>query len=123
MHNPPTQFVAWVWYLAGAFIMLILKCVKSVAFEQGKGINTWVSLKSWFLENSRDNITSWATTVGVVWIIGALYIQRVNWSMIDFFNIVPVDESLAFFLGAVMEIIAPNVAKYLISKISAGLGV
>ncbi len=113
----------WTFYLLGAFLALAWKWARycyigRVFCSPGKKIRQ-ASLE-WFFEVSQENLVSWATTVGIVWCLGAIYIDRIvnPAALTD----IPVEECFAFLLGTLLEFIAPNIVKWIVSKIPGASG-
>jgi hypothetical protein len=69
----------------------------------------------WFFENSVDNASSWTATIGGVWVIGSIYINRIV-SIVGLTDL-PVHASIAFLLGSLFEVTVPNVIKWITSKL------
>lgn len=107
------QIAAWFWYLLAALLTLLWKFVVEVRADMKK--NSWPftrAVSNWFFEDSNDNRVSWFVTVGVVWCLGAVYIDlRGQGGIFSFVDTVPMHNAIAFFLGGAMEMIAPAAAK------------
>jgi len=110
---------AWAFYLAGAVLTLGWKLVRYLRHEKKNGVPAREAFAEWVLEDSVENTVSWTTTVGFVWVFGVVYIERIGF--LDFINVVPVHNSIAFFFGGLMELVAPQVAKQLCSWVMAHL--
>jgi hypothetical protein len=104
-----SHFAAWTWYLIGAVITLLWKLVRYLRTNKRNGIPVWEAFGTWVFEDSLDNTISWTTTIGAVWVFGSIWIEKV-WD-IGIITSVPVHNSLAFFFGGLMELVAPEVAK------------
>lgn len=105
----------WFFYILGFSLTLLFKWVKAVYLGKKQGKTTKQVTTEWFFEPSADNASSWISTIGGVWIVGSIYINRIvsiAW-LTDF----PVHDSIAFFLGAIFEVTVPNIVKWLTSKI------
>ena len=100
---------AWAFYLAGAVLTLLWKLVRYIRAETAKGDSIGQAAAEWFFEDSLDNTISWTTTIGAVWLFGSIWIEHV-WD-IGIITSVPVSNSIAFFFGGVMELLAPELAK------------
>ena len=101
---------AWFFYLLGALLTLAWKFVRYIHASKGHGDDFKKATMEWFFEDSIDNTVSWVTTIGAVWTFGAVYINRVVvfW---DWLNVIPVENSIAFFFGGLMELLAPTITK------------
>ena len=110
----------WMFYLAGAFLALFWKyfswvyvgvCRKKQSFA--------ASSREWLELTTIDSKVSWIATAAFVWVIGTVYIQQigVSWFLGGFLSGVPVVNSIAFALGAVVEYSAPAALKWIVSKI------
>ena len=116
-----TKGFAWMFYLLGAALTLLWKMVRYVHEEKKKGRRAKDAIAQWFLEDSIENTTSWCVTIGLVWTLGAIYISlRDNAGIFNWISVIPLHNALAFSLGGLMELIAPEVAKnimgWLVSK-------
>lgn len=108
----------WIWYLLGAFLTLIWKWGRYCLIgRRSLAKPLRMSTREWFLERSRENAVSWITTIGFVWALGVLYIDRVTWGMVAWMNDIPVVDAYAFLLGSIAELAAPAAAKWAVSKI------
>lgn len=110
----------WVAYLFAALATLAGKLIIYVRAGKKMGKPAGKCIKEWFLENSRQNIASWVATIGFVWGIGAVYIDRVvslAGILGQVFDAIPVHASFALVLGYVAEMVAPNAAKWFISQL------
>jgi hypothetical protein len=105
----------WIAYLAGAILTLAYKYFRYLYTSRKSGVPARQATLEWFLEPSRDNAVSWAVTIGAVWLCGSLYIDKAM--NITGLSELPVLDSMAFLLGAMMETTAPAVAKWLASKL------
>ena len=106
----------WIAYLFGAFLALFSKWgfwVHAGKFKYQKDV--WTSTKEWFSIILLSEKVSWATTVGIVWVVGAVYIDKATF-LWDWLKIVPLDDSIAFLFGTLMEYIAPNAVKWVVTK-------
>ena len=105
----------WFFYLLGAFLTLAWKWAKYCYQNPTRSLrqNSIV----WFFEDSKENYVSWVTTIGIVWALGVSYITHVEWMMAGFFTAIPVQDGFAFFLGSLMELMAPATIKWIISKL------
>ena len=113
---------AWAFYLLGAALTLAWKCLRYVRAEKKKGRAAHDALAEWFLEDSMANTVSWTTTVGFVWVFGTIYVElRAESGIFSFINVIPLQNSIAFFLGGLMELVAPQVAKQLCAWVMAHL--
>jgi len=116
----------WIAYFAGAGLVLVSKLVRYLGQSKAHGSSVSGSLKEWFLEPSSNNFASWLATVGVVWVVGYLYINQ----LADFTGItgkvvdkIPIAAPVAFLFGCVAEIIAPNVFKWIMAALKSRLNV
>lgn len=139
-HDPTIAGHKWEWaaYITAALLTLAYKYLRYhwvsyrewVATEKLRqgvertgdltGAIAWSWLKTsagWFFDGSADNVTSWITTIGVVWVAGVSYINRLDWLLGDFSQKVPVHASIAFLLGGLMEMLAPAIAKAVVAKL------
>lgn len=113
---------AWAFYLLGAFLTLGWKLLRYVRAEKKKGRAAHDAVAEWFLEDSAENTISWTTTIGFVWVFGTLYVElRAESGVFSFINVIPLQNSIAFFLGGLMELVAPQVAKQVCAWVLARL--
>jgi len=108
----------WIMYLLGAIAALAWKWQKYCYESKGGGISFWKASREWFELETAESRASWIITFGVVWVIGATYIERLNFDMlfIGALSVIPRHVSIAFLLGAVSEITAPAIGEWLVGK-------
>lgn len=105
----------WAAYLTGAVLTLLYKYLRYLYVARKNGVPARQATLEWFLEPTTENRVSWAVTVGAVWVGGSIYIDRAL--EVTGLSQLPVLDSVAFLLGAMMETTAPAVAKWLASKL------
>jgi hypothetical protein len=105
----------WISYITGALLTLAWKLGRYVYMQRKQGVAAHTTIMDWFFEDSTDNTVSWVATIGAVWIIGSAYVSQGE--LLGISLSLPLDCSVAFFLGGMMEMIAPNVAKYVVQKV------
>jgi len=126
-HTTSAHRAEWAAYLGAAWLTLGYKFAKYLydnrklwmaahggAEDTGDVLKPWPMRRAvfqWFFEGSAGNAVSWITTVGVVWVGGYLYLSS---SLMD---TLPVHPSIAFLLGSLAEMTAPEVSKYLVGKV------
>ena len=97
------------------------KLIRYVRESKKHGDTTAKAIGEWFFEDSVDNTVSWVTTIGAVWVFGSIYIDRVA-AWWDWMSAIPVANSIAFFFGGLMEIVAPvvvkNITKWVLDKLA-----
>jgi len=108
----------WIMYLLGALLALAWKWQRYCYEAKGRSIPFWQASREWFELETFESKTSWLITVAVVWVIGAVYIDRLDFEWIATLAILPEHVSVAFLLGIVAEMIAPAIGKRIINKIS-----
>jgi hypothetical protein len=110
------SFMEWASYLGGALLALAYKYARYLHIGSRRRVG-WKKLTlEWFFDPCKQNAASWVTTVGVVWIIGSLYIDRMDWDIgRNFLKTLPIQSSVAFTLGSMMEFVAPNITKRFIA--------
>lgn len=114
----------WVFYLAGAVLTLAWKWQRYCYESKGKGIPFWKASGQWWEFTTAGSQVSWIATVGVVWLIGSFYIDKVglDWLTGDtrkLFEGIPLNASTAFLVGGMAELLSPMLAKKLLSKFNA----
>lgn len=114
-----TNKSAWLFYLLGAVLTLGWKLIRYCRHEKARNVPVRQLMREWFLEPTKENALSWLTTIAVVWAFGSAYIGRVNILQSEFLKSIPVNDSFAFLFGTMMEIWAPNAAKFILSKLPA----
>ena len=109
-------------YLAGAVLVLALKLLFYVYNSSKFGKKWHQSLAEWFFEKSGNNAVSWVATIGIVWLIGSAYIDRIGLDWIlgehlqEKLQELPVINSMAFVLGCFAEYLAPSALKKLMNR-------
>ena len=109
------MYEEWSAYLAGALLTLAWKFARA----RLNSTQSWREfLIDWFFSPGLDNTVSWVTTVGLVWVIGVMYISRtVVWAPAGYIAGLPLHSSIAFLLGSILEFVAPNATKWAVEKI------
>lgn len=109
----------WLWYLAGAICCLLWKWQRYCYESRGHGISFWKASREWFELHTFGSQASWVATIGVVWVIGAVYVDRVGveWMFDGILKFIPVHVSFAFLLGVLAELSAPAAVKWLATKL------
>jgi hypothetical protein len=109
----------WILYLLGALLCLVWKWQRFCYESKGRGLPFWKASRAWFELVTFGSRISWAVTIGFVWVIGVVYIERVgvDWMFDGLFSRIPVHISFAFLIGALAELTAPAAAKWIASKI------
>lgn len=107
----------WLCYLLGAALTLLYKWARYVWVGKTQGKSMKVATAEWFFDPSVSNTASWITTIGVVWVLGSAYIDGVVWLFGDYFKSIPVEKSIAFLLGSLIEMLAPASVKWIVSKL------
>jgi len=112
----PTTF-AWIFYLSAAVLTLVWKWAKWC--HTGKKLKKPVLLSTheWFDIGLFEDKISWITTIFVVWLFGALYIDKVTWLFPEYFSAIPIHPAIAGLFGSIMEFAAPAATKFVINKI------
>jgi len=107
----------WLAYWIGAIAALAWKWVRWCLIGDCEYNKSWrQSTKEWFSLALREEQVSWVVTVGIVWVVGAVFVQRIEIDL-DLLKYVPVHYSTAFLLGSLMEFVVPAVFKWLLSKL------
>lgn len=109
----------WAAYFMAALLTLIGKLIRYVQEGKRNGKTVKQSICEWFFEGTRENLFSWIATVGIVWVLGVLYIERLvdaTGILGTVFSTIPVHVSGAVLLGYLAETLAPNFLKWVISK-------
>jgi hypothetical protein len=109
------MFQLWLCYFLGALLSLGDKLRKYLSEGSRRGKTLRESLREWFFECSSDNVVSWGSTIGVVWLFGYYYIYKIDAETFGFDHL-PYAAPSAFLLGVLAEYWAPDVAKLILSK-------
>lgn len=109
----------WLWYLAGAAATLIWKWQRHGYESRGRGIPFWKASREWFELVTFGSKMSWAVTIGIVWVVGAVVVEKTGsaWLFGGALLDMPVAPPFCFLLGALCEMTVPALAKWLCSKI------
>lgn len=105
----------WFFYLLGFVGTLMFKLAKAIYLGRKEGKNIRKVSLDWFFCPTLENASSWTATIGGVWVIGSIYINRIV--SIAGLTDLPVHASIAFLLGAIFEVTVPNIVKWITSKI------
>ncbi len=101
----------WIAYIAAALMVLVYKYERYV--YQNRHRPRGEVTAEWFFENSADNASSWVATIGIVWMLGYLYVGQ----LVNLIPNIPVHPSIAFALGGLAEFIAPPVARLITATV------
>lgn len=105
----------WLSYFLGFSLTLLFKWAKAVRAGKAQGKTMKQVTLDWFFEPSLENGSSWTATIGGVWVLGSVYINR----LVDVVGLtdLPTHESIAFLLGSIFEVTVPNMVKWMVSKL------
>lgn len=105
----------WIAYFAG-FILTLAWKLASAIYQGNKQGKPWrQTTLEWFLEPSLSNASSWTATIGGVWLLGSIYINRIV--EVTGLSNLPLDTGLAFFMGTIFEFTVPAITKWVVAKI------
>lgn len=105
----------WIAYFLGFGLTLLFKWGKAVYMGAKQNKSIGKTTVEWFFEPSLENASSWTATIGGVWVLGSIYINRIV--NVAGLSSLPVDASIAFFLGTIFEFTVPNLVKWAVAKI------
>lgn len=116
------NIAGWCWYLFGAFVTLVWKWQRYCYESKGRGVPFWEASKDWFEFITCKAKVSWAATLGVVWAIGSVVVDKVGaaWLFGGVFLEMPVAPPFLFAAGAISEMTVPGFAKWIYSQIFKG---
>lgn len=109
--------INWISYFVGALLILSSKLIRYVAGAGKNGKTKKQAILEWFFEDTNSNYSSWITTIGAVWLGGYLYINQVESFLGQALPKIPVAAPVSFVLGCLMEMVAPNIVKLVVSKL------
>lgn len=118
MNGHPSE---WISYLSGAVLTLAYKLGRTIYYEKKQGKETKAIVLDWFFAVTADNGASWVGTIGGVWVVGSVYIQRFGFPNLEWLLAIPIVDSFAFFLGCVAELTVPSFAKWIVKKFPGGV--
>lgn len=112
----------WFWYLFGALVTLAWKWQRYCYESKGKGISFGDASKEWFELVTLKSRVSWGATMGVVWALGTVIVDKVgaSWLFGGVFMDMPVAPPFLFTAGALSEMTVPSFAKWIYSRIFNG---
>lgn len=108
----------WACYLLAVALTLAWKLIRYIRAQKAQCVPARRAAWNWFFEGSAENAVSWITTAGVIWVVADCYMRRVEF-LGGWLQSIPIEKSIAFLLGSVVEIAAPNAAKWILSKLPA----
>lgn len=88
----------WITYFIAVFLVCALYIIRYIRAQKAAGIpasKAWINL---VLETNLADGTTWVGTLGVVWLLGAVYIDRVP-MVSDWLASAPHHPALAFVVG------------------------
>jgi|WetSurMetagenome_2_1015567.scaffolds.fasta_scaffold467385_2 hypothetical protein len=106
----------WCYYAAGALAALLWKFLSYYRVNRKLGKDFLQCADEWIFEKSTENAISWIATILVVWAAGVTYIGDVTFMISDWLGKIPDHPAFAALFGCVMEYVAPNGFKWLLSK-------
>lgn len=104
-------------YFLGAVITLFSKYITYITYQDKEGDSLLKSTMDWFFEPSLNNASSWIATLAGVWLGGAIYIEKIPLPYVDSLFDLPLNYGICFFLGVVMEAVAPFITKFVVNKL------
>jgi len=107
----------WTFYLFGAVLALAMKWFRWTYNGSKQGKTVKESTLEWFAVDLLEDRVSWITTIGVVWVFGVVYLNRVPFLWMNWIQSIPIEESIAFLFGSMMEWVAPAVVKWVVAKL------
>jgi len=105
----------WFAYFLGFGLTLLYKWGRFVYEGRRDKKSIKQSTLDWLLEPSKENAASWTATIGGVWVLGSIYINRIV--EVSGLTSLPIDNGIAFFLGTIFEFTVPNLVKWFVGKI------
>ena len=109
--------VAWFFFF-GALLTLAWKLIRCIRYEKTKGVSAKDALMDWFFSPTQDNAVSWVTTLGLIWCVGTIYINKITLSFLpDWADDIPVRIPFAFFMGSLAEWFAPDILKFVMGTL------
>ena len=109
----------WIAYLAGSLLTDAGALMRYVRQRKKAGVPTKTAAAEYFVERSMENGVEWATTVGVVWAGGVIYIERVGPFLFGaLLGQIALHPAFAFLLGGVLTLSVPAIFRILTSKIA-----
>lgn len=110
----------WVYFTA-AGVTLLAKLYRYVGNRALYGESLGKAVKTWFAEKTAENLVSWLATGLIVWVAGYLFIERAielkGWAG-EIISYLPVSAPTVALAGCLAEIIAPNVMKCILKKLT-----
>ena len=107
-----------LFFVVGALLTLGWKLVRCVRYEKTQGVKAKDALLDWFFSPTQDNAVSWVTTLGLIWCVGSIYINKITLSFLpDWADDIPVRIPFAFFIGSAAEWLAPDILKAVIGTL------
>jgi hypothetical protein len=112
--------IGYIWYLAGALLTLVWKWQRYCYESKGKGVPFWKASREWFELITFGSRMSWAVTIGIVWVVGSVVVEKSGAAWLFGGSILvdmPVTPPFLFLIGALAEMLCPAAAKWICSKI------
>ncbi len=108
----------WIIYLIGIGITNFIKWVSYCYGGKSHGKRFMDSSNEWFMEATLRNAASWIATLlnaALALTVGRIYIDRLPvW---DWLGSIPLDWTITLALAISVEIILPNVCKFLVAEL------
>lgn len=104
----------WIAYIVGIIATLAWKLARYVYFGRKASRAYREIILEWLFGKQyerAENSISWLTTVGVMLMVGWLYIEGVEWEAVPVIGYLPQHWTVAFTLATIIEHIAPAFAK------------
>ena len=105
----------WIPYFSAVFLVTALYILRFIRSQKAAGIparHAWINIA---LESDMASGTTWVGTLGVVWLLGAVYINRLP-MISDWLAAAPHHPALAFCVGFSSTAVSPIVLSLLTKR-------
>jgi len=100
----------WYVYVTGA---IITHLIRLAAYMKQQPPGSWSFLKEagdFYFGGTEPALTT-TGTIGIIWVLGAVYIDKLGVSFLNLVVALPLHPALAFFLGFIGEFFGPKIIK------------
>jgi hypothetical protein len=108
--------ILWICYVLGFALPFFLKFAHYMYIQDRTKISFGEAFLKWFFGGTEESVVT-VSTFGFVWLLGGIYIDRLEFIFGSDLRAIPYHPSIAFFLGAIGEILSPIAIKWVSKRL------
>lgn len=106
----------WLFWILGAVLVAMAKLIEYCYRQDPSQVKLGRAILDYYFKGSTSAAIS-VLTIGVVWVLGAAYVDKLDFMASQLIKTAPRHPGLAFLLGGVAEYGAPRLLDPLLKKI------